>query len=139
MEKYANEKTIIKNEAYNAFKDAITCQICLELMIEPAICLECQNTYCKKCIEDWKEKKGSCPSGCNNPDIKDVINKNNLITKFKFKCIRGCGEEILFKDLESHYSTDCVSKKNKFKILTREEVIQYKNKIEEKIDNLTSK
>ena len=139
MEKYANENTIIKNEAYNAFKDSITCQICFKLMIEPVICLECQNTFCKKCIEVWKEKKGSCPSGCNNPDIKDVIRKNNLITKFKFKCIKGCGEEILFKDLETHYSSDCTSKKKKIKFLTKEEVIRYQNKIGEKIDYLTSK
>ena len=139
MEKYANENTIIKNEMYDFFKDSITCQICSKLMIEPVICLGCQNTFCKKCIEEQKKKDGLCPLNCDSPNIKDVIEKNNNIFKFKFKCIKGCGEEILFKDLKAHYSSDCLSKKKKIKALEKKEVAKYKKETGKEVDHLTSK
>ena len=31
----------------------------------------------------------------------------------KFKCVKGCGEEIKFKDLEEHYKNNCTSKKKR--------------------------
>ena len=66
MEKYINEETIVKNEIYECFKDSIICPICLEIMIEPVICLECQNSFCKKCKEYLKKKGENCPNKCNN-------------------------------------------------------------------------
>ena len=56
MEKYINEDTIIKNETYNSFPELIICQICQCIMLEPVMCVGCQNYYCKKCIDDWKKK-----------------------------------------------------------------------------------
>ena len=35
------------------------------------------------------------------------IGKNIHITKFKFKCINGCGEEIPFSDIPKHYNKKC--------------------------------
>ena len=132
MEKYVNQDTIVKNQVYELFKDSIICPICDEVMIEPVICLNCQNSYCKKCIEKFKEKGELCPNKCENPIIKDIIGKNNYISKFKFKCIKGCGEEILFNDIEKHYSTECLSKENKnnnkkkMKIINAKEAENYK-------------
>ena len=107
MDKYVNEDTIVKNEIYEIFKDSITCPICEKLMIEQVVCLKCQNIYCKKCIEQWKTKGGCCPNHCNNSVFNDVIERNNNITKFKFKCIKDCGEEIPFTDIKKHYSSNC--------------------------------
>jgi len=139
MEQYVNNDTIIKNEMYYSFKDSITCQMCSKLMIKPVICFGCQSSFCKKCIEAQKKEDGLCPRKCDNPIIKDVIEKNNNIFKFKFKCIKGCEEEILFKDLESHYSTDCLSKKKKIKPLENTEVVKYKEETGEEVEHLTSK
>ena len=108
MEKYINEETIIKNETYNSFPELLICQICQCLMLEPVMCIGCQNYYCKKCIEDWKKKSGKCPNRCENPTYKSVIEKNRLITKMKFKCIKGCGAEILFDDIKNHYNSNCL-------------------------------
>lgn len=138
MEEYVNEDTIIKNESYDLLKDNIICPICSRLMIEPVICLSCQNTYCKKCIQDWKEKGGNCPNKCENSIINNVIGKNNFITKFKFKCIKGCGAEILFDDIKEHYSSDCLSKKKKIKPITKEEAANYQIKENIKIPHLSS-
>ena len=142
MEKYINEKTIVKNETYDLFHDNIVCHICECLMIEPVMCLGCTNKFCKKCIESWKKKSQTCPNRCENTQFKDVIEKNNLITKFKFKCIKGCGEEIPFNDIKNHYNSDCLQKKKgkdskTLKILTIDEVS--KLKLNKEIEYIESK
>ena len=111
MEKYINEETIIKNETFNSFQDLIICQICQCIMLEPVMCMNCQNYYCKKCIDDWQKKSKKCPNRCENPNYKSVIERNRLITKMKFKCTKGCGAEILFDDLKNHYSSNCLENK----------------------------
>ena len=146
MEKYINEDTIIKNETFNSFPELIICQICQCIMLEPVMCLNCQNYYCKKCIEDWKKKSPTCPNKCEEPIFKNVIEKNRLITKMKFKCIKGCGAEILFDDIKNHYNSNCLKNKNdsnnnsidkkndkdekksKIKILSKDQVMELKNK-----------
>ena len=139
MEKYINEDTIIKNETFNSFPELIICQICQCIMLEPVMCLNCQNYYCKKCIEDWKKKSPTCPNKCEEPIFKNVIEKNRLITKMKFKCIKGCGAEILFDDIKNHYSSNCLKnkenndkeeKKSNIKILSKAQVKELKNKNE---------
>ena len=141
MEEYINLKTIIKDENYELHQEFIICSICELLMIEPIICSKCGKRFCKNCIEYIINKKyGNCPYGCQDPIFKEVIIKNNFITKCKFKCIKGCNKEILFNDIKNHYSSDCLlftKKKNIF--LTPEEVEKYKEKNGEDIQNLTSK
>ena len=43
MENFINEKTIIENEIYDAFKDDIFCPICSKILIEPEMCMKCLN------------------------------------------------------------------------------------------------
>lgn len=138
MEKYINDKTIIKDNIYELFKDSIICQICNNIMIEPLICLNCQNTFCRNCKEKLKENGENCPGKCQQPIIQNVIERNNNIKKFKFKCIKGCGEKIEFKDIQTHYSSDCLSKKKKIKTLTPDETANLKKKIGD-IPHITSK
>ncbi len=113
MEEYVNEDTIVKDAQYENFKENIYCHICECLMIEPVICFNCQNYFCKKCAEDWKNRNNnnSCPNRCENAIMKDVIGKNLLISKFKFKCIKGCGAEIPFNDIKNHYNSNCIENK----------------------------
>ena len=121
MEKYINKKTIVKDTVYEVLKDSITCPICECLMIEPMECSKCQNTYCKKCIESWKKKNDSCPNRCNS-EFNKVIEKKNYITKMKFRCTKGCGAEIEYKDLESHYKANCISNFKKMVKFKKEEI-----------------
>lgn len=139
MEKYVNEKTIVKDSIYDLFNETIKCHNCKCIMIDPVICLSCQNTFCKKCKEKLKENGENCPGKCNSPNIAEVKEKNNYISKFKFKCIKNCGAEIMFKDIKNHYSSDCLSKIPKAKALTSEEAEKYKIKKGKKIPKLTRK
>lgn len=138
MEKYVNEDTIIKDKFYEVCKEFITCPICSNLMIDPVICYRCQNVYCKKCIEKLKTKNENCPNKCDNPIFKKVIEGNNLITRFKFKCIKGCGKEILFKDIGNHYNSDCLSQIKRKKLINPEQAAENVKKTGKEIIKLTS-
>ena len=154
IRKYVNAKTIIKNELYDLFKENLICPKCKYLMIQPVMCIICQSTFCKKCLENCKDDKGLCQKKCKKSNYKDLIGKNIHITKFKFKCINGCGEEIPFNDIQKHYSKKCnnikkvkklekaIVQDNKHKqlrILTPREVAESKKKSGEKIPFITSK
>ena len=116
MEKFINEETIIKNDFYESLKDSLICPICSKLLIESIICSSCQKNFCKNCIEECIKKGINCPNRCNNSIFKENSEENLLIKKCKFKCIRGCGEEILFTDIKRHYSSNCLLKINKSKV-----------------------
>jgi hypothetical protein len=138
MEEYINENTIIKDEIYKAFKDNIYCCSCKHLMIEPVMCSECQSTFCKNCLEKSMEKRKSCPNKCENSSFIKINEKNNSITKCKFKCIKGCKKEISFHDIKEHYSSDCLSKKNKAFAMTKNQAAEYRKKSGKEIPHLQS-
>ena len=146
MEKYVNEETLIKDDIFKSLpEDLIICPICTLLMIEPVMCVNCMNHFCKKCTEDWNKKNNTCPNGCQNAILKTQIEKNRLITRLKFKCIKGCGAEIFFSDITNHYNSNCLEKKeneknkseSKIRFLKKKEVAKLKNRA--KLDYFTSK
>ena len=145
MEKYINEKNIVKNEVYELFKDSIICPVCQCLMIEPLICLTCQTKFCKNCQKNLKKLGRKCPNRCNKTSISKVNEKNNFISKFKFKCIKGCGEEIPYNEIKNHYKSKCLSKKNKIKsplkikIIDKTKVPDLVKKSGKEVAHLTSK
>ncbi len=138
MEEYINNDTVIRDEVYKAFPDQIICQICKCLMIESVICLKCQNHYCKKCIDSRNEKSGTCPNGCENPTFNNVIEKNRVITKLKFKCKKGCGAILSFDEIKKHYNSNCLAQKSKIKILSINQMTEFKKK-NKKIEYVSSK
>jgi hypothetical protein len=107
-------------------------------MIEPVICFSCQTTFCKKCSKNLKDKGDNCPKKCSVPNINDVIGKNNLISKFKFKCINGCGEEILFDNIMNHYKNCNPNNIKKIKVLSKNQIEEYRKKNKEEIGHLKS-
>ena len=131
MENYLTEENIVKDELFEALKESVICPLCEELMIVPMECSVCQNLYCEKCIEKWKKKGGTCPHQCSNSEFKKVIEKKRMISKIKFKCIKGCGAEILFNDITNHYNSECYKKKKTMKLMDKDKVDEYckKNKI----------
>ena len=98
MEKLINEETVVKSEIYLAFKEEVSCPICSKIIINPVMCMNCQNVYCKKCIDEWSKKDNKCPNRCENPNYKKSIEKSNTLSKLKFKCEK-CGEEILYDNI----------------------------------------
>ena len=131
MEGYVNDSTVIKDKIYDVFKDTITCPLCSNILINPLMCMKCQNVFCKRCIDNRPNKDEKCPKNCENPNYQKSIVKNEILSKLKFKCI-GCGNEIMYDNCEKHHSSCCPNKsinfeqnprKNtKLKKITKEEI-----------------
>ena len=139
MEEYINDDTVIKNEVYQAFpEELIICQICKHLMIEPVICLKCQHCYCKKCFDECNKKNETCPNKCNAPIFNNVIEKNRLITKLKYRCKKGCGVILSYDEIKEHYSSNCLDKKSKISVMSAKQVAELK-KQNKNIEYVSSK
>ena len=108
IEKYVNNETIIKDSIYDTFKEFIICPNCKKLIIGPVMCLTCGTKFCNKC----KDNADSLCK-CKNPQYQNIKEEKKMISKFKFKCIKGCGEEIPYNEIKNHYISDC-AKKTKF-------------------------
>ncbi len=109
MEEYINNDTIIKEEIYNLFKNTIICSLCKNILIDPVMCMQCQDVFCKKCLEKNNENK--CPKGCNENKIQKCIGKNDILSKLKFKCV-GCSKAILYNEAINHHESCCPGKKS---------------------------
>ena len=106
MENYFNDYTIIKDNIYTVFKDLIECPLCLGVFVDPVMCTNCQNVYCKKCIDDWTKKSKQCPNRCINPNYQKSLVKNELLSKIKYKC-NECGKTLNYGSVKNHKDVCC--------------------------------
>jgi hypothetical protein len=106
MEEYINEDTIIEDEIYNIFKDTVTCPLCLGILLNPVICMKCQNVFCKKCADDWSKKDSKCPNRCVEPNYQISVGKNDILSKLKFKC-KKCSNTVYYDDMKKHIDSNC--------------------------------
>ena len=143
MEEYINKYTIIHDTFYESFKESIICSICNNIFINPVMCMNCQNAYCKKCTQNWSLKNKNCPNGCNSPNYQRSLAKNDILSKLNFKCTQ-CGNEILYDNIEKHYDS-CKKnaqinpfRKSKIEKLSNEEMEKLIKK-GDALTNITSK
>ena len=52
MESYINKDTLIESEVTKLLKSSLICPLCNNIYINPLMCMGCQKTYCKKCIDN---------------------------------------------------------------------------------------
>ncbi len=110
MEEYVNTNTLIEDEISLAFKSLSICPLCQSILIKPIICMKCQNVFCKKCIDKYKENNSKCPKGCDDPEYQNCIGKNEILSKLKFRCV-GCDKSIPYEEAEKHHNSCCKEKK----------------------------
>ena len=135
MESYINEETIIQNEIYNAFKDDIICPICRNILIKPQMCNNCQNVYCRKCIEEWSKRNNKCPNRCDNSNYTRSLGNEKILSILKFQC-QKCERQFLYDEIKKHVY-ECKqdknikenkdNKKKKMKRLEKEEIEKARN------------
>ena len=106
MEDYINDYTFIEDDYYKIFKDSVECPLCLGILINPVMCMNCQNVYCKKCVDSWSKKDDKCPNRCTNPNYQRSLSKNEILSKLKFQC-NGCKKEIQYENVENHKKICC--------------------------------
>ena len=142
MEEYINLETIVENEVYKVFKTLVICPLCKNILIEPMMCMKCQQVYCKKCIDNYSQKDEKCPNGCDTPNYQKNIGKNEILSKLVFKCV-GCLKDINYNEAEKHHNSCChyeISNFNRKKMqkISMEELEVLKKK-GNKINYITSK
>ena len=101
MEEYINDKTIMKNTIYIAFKNLITCSLCSSILINPVMCMKCQTAFCKKCADNWSQNNSKCPKGCPEPNYDIGKTQKEMLSKLEFKC-QKCENEFLYDEAEKH-------------------------------------
>ena len=99
MDKFINNDTIIKNDIYKNFKEFISCPLCNNILIEPVMCMKCQKSFCKKCINEREDNK--CPNKCEQVNFQKCLSKNEILTKLKFKC-KYCKSILSYDDALRH-------------------------------------
>ena len=148
-EVYITDDCVIENETYLDIKDCIKCGLCKKILKDPIICKNCQNNYCKVCIDKWKLIKKECPNRCQEPYYDKSADKPFILSMLKFLC-RNCKEEVKYNDIESHLRSRCktinnpsklydvIYKKKKLKKLSSDEVEKVK-KEGHNINHISSK
>ena len=116
MDEYINDDTIVEDDFYNSFKDSVTCPLCLCILINPVMCMKCQNVYCKKCVDDWSKKDKKCPNRCENPNYQKSLVKNDILSKLKIKC-KFCQIIIPYNEVQKHKENCILDKMQSYEII----------------------
>ena len=127
MERYINEETIVKNEIYDAFKDDIICPKCSKIIIEPQMCMKCQNVYCKKCLVNYSNLK-KCPKDGKESVFIKSISKKDLLSKLKYKC-KNCSKIVFQTDINAHLEKNCDNDEREEDEKTLSEIIKTKKQL----------
>ena len=90
---YVDESMVVNQTYFEEIKADITCLICSGLVIDPIKCSNCENSFCKLCIEQWKKVNVSCPLRCS-PVLSKYVEVpriiKNLLERAIIKCRNGC-------------------------------------------------
>lgn len=134
IENYMNEKYAVKDEIYNAIKDSIFCPICNDVMITPIMCMKCQNSFCRKCIENWEKFNKKCPNRCANPEYKKSLFISQILSKIKFEC-KDCNSILNYDEMKKHFYSKCETEKLEIELYNYERQLSSQGifeKLEEK-------
>jgi hypothetical protein len=105
-------------EEYQSQAEEIECPICLNLVLDPTICMTCNQVFCDKCIKGCAQSnnkkrnpannslndiKFRCPMNCESFQ-KGILYKPflNMINKIKIKCPNGCKEIFKYEHIITH-------------------------------------
>ena len=79
------ERKLTVDDAHAEFKGNIevyVCPICKHIVSDMVSCAECENLFCKDCIESCTRNKPECPE-CNSNFVDGKLNKRliNMLNK----------------------------------------------------------
>jgi len=78
--------TVKQEEALDAMRSCLVCQLCDKRMTEPATLLSCAHSFCYDCILEYTENSWTCPlPGCGHPvtmkgGSRESIKKNHVLS-----------------------------------------------------------
>jgi len=126
-DQYFSDDCIIEEPLYLSLKDLLICPLCKKILKDPYMCNNCQNVYCKKCLEDYSQLK-ICPSEYKDAKFIRCIAKNELLSKIKYRC-KNCKKEVIQTDIKAHLESNCEHSEVIQKQKTLAEEIQTKKEL----------
>ena len=107
-DEYFSDDCIIKDTLFLAIKDLLICPQCNKILKDPYMCDDCQNVYCKKCLEQYSNNLRICPNNRKATQFNHCIAKNELLSKIKYRC-KNCQKEVIQTDIKAHLELNCKS------------------------------
>ena len=104
-DEYFSDDCVVEDTLYISLKDLITCPLCSKIFKEPYMCNECQQVYCKKCLQQDSKLK-ICPKEKKRSTFSLSKNKNELVSQIKYRC-KNCLEEVIQSDIKAHLKKSC--------------------------------
>ena len=138
---YLDTSLLVNSKKFEGIEKDITCPICQGIINDPYFCNKCQNNFCSKCINKWKDNNAKCPFRCLSP----IYIQNKFLTRIfsellKFKCQKGCDEIISYNNISTHFE-NCKNenfKEKYYESATKVEILKVQledlNDIKEELD-----
>ena len=138
---YLDTSLLVNSKKFEGIEKDITCPICQGIINDPYFCNKCQNNFCSKCINKWKDNSTKCPFRCLSP----IYIQNKFLTRIfsellKFKCQKGCDEIISYNNMSTHFE-NCKNenfKEKYYESATKVEILKVQledlNDIKEELD-----
>lgn len=88
LKDYLDPDSIINTNFFESIKEIVVCTICSGILVNPRECSLCQNSFCKKCLDEWTCLNDSCPFKCEKSEFKESSRTlKNILEKLIFKCL----------------------------------------------------
>ena len=104
-DEYFADDCIIKDSLYISLKDLIICPLCCKLLKNPYMCVKCQKSYCKKCLEENSNLK-ICPNDKEETQFIHSVFADGMLSNLKYKC-KNCFKEVIQSDINAHLEENC--------------------------------
>ena len=108
-DEYFTDDCIVEDALYFSLKELIKCPLCNKILKNPFMCIKCQNSYCKKCLEKDSNLK-ICPYDKEESQFIHCVMKSDMLSKIKYKC-KNCFKEVAQSDIKAHLEENCESKR----------------------------
>ena len=126
------EEQIVNKDYYEGIKDMINCMICGCVIEDPVECNKCQKCFCKKCIDDWTNKKKICPVICTNNTYTSARLCKILISQIIIQC--KCGKELSYDKYKNHKLVCPVYPKNNNNVDNNKLYLELKQKYDKLVE-----
>ena len=97
---YFTDDCLVQNQFYFSLKDSLICPLCHKILKNPFMCTKCQNSYCKKCLDDCLIFM-KCPNHNEKGQFNISIMKSEMLSKLKYM------KEVYQSDIKTHLEENC--------------------------------
>nr|XP_022291998.1 uncharacterized protein LOC111103214 isoform X2 [Crassostrea virginica] len=103
------QKSVMNKKDEGYVDDNLICHLCSCVLKEPLQCPQCEDVFCKACIQEWLRGHSTCPvDSCRKPINPDQLRQaprflTNLLSGLQITCDNaGCTAVVALGNLSDH-------------------------------------